>query len=327
MSETTARRVPEGTFRDRIAQNRRNSLLLIAVFLLFVVALGYVIGFAWTGDPAGAIFGLVLAVVAGTVSGLITYFGGARMVLASSRAREVSREEAPVLHNVVEEMALAGGLPKPKIYVIEDSSPNAFATGRDPEHAAVAATSGLLERLDRDELQGVMAHEMAHVGNLDIRYAMLVGVLVGTTVLISDFFLRSLWFGGGRREGGDARLKLVMMVIALVLAILAPIFAKLLQMSISRQREYLADATAVRFTRNPAGLADALEKITRASKPLRTANRATAHLYIVNPLKKRESAKRLFSTHPPPKERIRRLRAMQGAPTEPEGEAENESSG
>ncbi|MDN5697095.1 MAG: M48 family metallopeptidase [Rubrobacter sp.] len=322
MSE--AANLPEGTFRDRIAANRRNSLLLIGIFLLFVVAMGYIVGFAWTGDPAGALFGLVLAIVAGTVSGLVTYFGGAKMVLATSGAKEASREEYPVLHNVVEEMALAGGLPVPKIYVIDDSSPNAFATGRDPEHAAVAATKGLLERLDRDELQGVMAHEMAHVGNLDIRYAMLVGVLVGTTVLISDFFLRSLFFGGGRREGGDARLKLIMMVIALLLAILAPIFAKLLQMSISRQREYLADATAVRFTRNPAGLADALEKITRAAKPLRTANRATAHLYITNPLKKRESAKRLFSTHPPAEERIRRLRAMQGAPVEPEEESPQE---
>lgn len=315
MSESVTRSVPEGTFRDRIAANQRNSLLLIGVFLLFVVAMGYIVGFAWTGDPLGAVFGLVLAIVAGTVSGLITYFGGAKMVLATSGAKEVSREEYPVLHNVVEEMALAGGLPKPTIYVIDDSSPNAFATGRDPEHAAVAATKGLLDTLDRDELQGVMAHEMAHVGNLDIRYAMLVGVLVGTTVLISDFFLRSLFFGR-RGGGGDARLKLIMMVVALLLAILAPIFARLLQMSISRQREYLADATAVRFTRNPDGLADALEKITRAAKPLRTANRATAHLYITNPLKKRESMKRLFSTHPPAEERIRRLRAMQGAPAE-----------
>ncbi|WP_047865956.1 M48 family metallopeptidase [Rubrobacter aplysinae] len=322
MSEATTGRVPEGTFRDRIAQNRRNSLLLIVSFLALVVVLGYIIGFAWTGDPAGALFGLALAIVAGTVSGLITYFGGARMVLATSGAKEVSREEAPVLHNVIEEMALAGGLSMPKVYVIEDASPNAFATGRDPEHAAVAATSGLIERLDRDELQGVMAHEMAHVGNLDIRYAMLVGVLVGTTVLISDFFLRSLWLGGGRRRGGDGngQAQLIMMAVALLFAILAPIFARLLQMSISRQREYLADATAIRFTRNPGGLADALEKITASSKPLKTANRATAHLYIANPLKKRESAKRLFSTHPPPEERIRRLRAMQGAPAEPEAE-------
>ena len=323
MTEPATRRVPEGTFRERIAANQRNSLILIGIFLLFVVAMGYIIGFAWTGDPVGAVFGLVLAIVAGTVSGLITYFGGAKMVLATSGAKEASREEYPVLHNVVEEMALAGGLPVPKIYVIDDSSPNAFATGRDPDHAAVAATKGLLDTLDRDELQGVMAHEMAHVGNLDIRYAMLVGVLVGTTVLISDFFLRSLFFGGGRREGGDARVKLIMMVVALLLAILAPIFARLLQMSISRQREYLADATAVRFTRNPDGLADALEKITRSSKPLRTANRATAHLYITNPLKKRESAKRLFSTHPPADERIRRLRAMQGAYAEQQESGES----
>ncbi|MGF1470126.1 MAG: M48 family metallopeptidase [Rubrobacteraceae bacterium] len=307
----------EGTFRDRISANKRNSLLLIAIFIAFVAVFGYVIGFAWIGDPRGALFGLALAFVAGTVSGLVTYFGGARMVLATSRAREVTHDEAPVLYNVVEEMALASGLPMPKVYIIDDSATNAFATGRDPEHAAVAATSGLLEKLDRDELQGVMAHEMAHVGNLDIRYAMLVGVLVGTTVLISDFFLRSLWFGGGRRMGGDrggggGYAQLIMMLVAILLAILAPIFARLLQLSISRQREYLADATAVKLTRNPKGLADALEKISGDKEVLESANRATAHLYIANPIKKFEKrSKGLFSTHPPIEERVQILRSLE----------------
>lgn len=305
---------PTKTFRERIAVNKRNSLILIALFIAFVAVFGYVVGYAWIGDPAGAIFGLVLAFVAGTVAGVLTYYGGGRMVLASSRAREVSRDEQPVLHNVVEEMALAGGLPRPKVYVVDDNAPNAFATERDPDHAAVAVTSGLLERLDRDELQGVIAHEMSHVGNLDIRYAMLVGVLVGTVVLISDFFLRSLWFGGGRAGGGrgGGQAQLIMFVVALVLAILAPIFAKLLQLSISRQREYLADATAVQLSRNPKGLADALEKISSYRKPLESANRATAHLYISNPFKKkkrRQSA--LFSTHPPIEERVRILRDME----------------
>jgi heat shock protein HtpX len=307
----------EGTFRDRIAVNRRNSLFLIAGFLAFVAVFGYVIGYAWIGDPVSALFGLGLAFVVGTVSGIATYYGGARMVLAASRAKEITHEDAPVLFNVVEEMAIAAGLPMPKVYIIEDTAPNAFATGRDPEHASVAVTSGLLKKLDRDELQGVIAHEMSHVGNFDIRYAMLVGVLVGTTVLISDFFLRGLWFGGGARGGGrggggGGYIQLIMIVVAVLLAILAPLFARLLQLSISRQREYLADATAVQLTRNPKGLADALQKISGDKEVLEAANRATAHLYIVNPVKKFEKrAKGLFSTHPPIEDRIEILRSME----------------
>jgi heat shock protein HtpX len=305
----------EGTFRERIAVNRRSSLLLIAAFLAFVAVFGYVIGYAWIGDPVGALFGLGLAFVVGAISGVATYYGGARMVLAASRAKEITHDDAPVLFNVVEEMTIAAGLPMPKVYIIDDSAPNAFATGRDPEHASVAVTSGLLKKLNRDELQGVIAHEMSHVGNFDIRYAMLVGVLVGTTVLISDFFLRGLWFGGGRggggREGGGYA-QLIMMVVAILLAILAPLFARLLQLSISRQREYLADASAVRLTRNPKGLADALQKIGGDREVLEAANRATAHLYIVNPVKGFEKrAKGLFSTHPPIDERIQILRSME----------------
>lgn len=304
----------QGTFRDRISRNRRNSLFLILIFLIFALVLGYVIGYAWIGDPAGALFGLVVAFALGTISGLVSYYAGDKMVLAASRAKEITHSDAPRLFNIVEEMSIAGGLPMPKVYIIRDSAPNAFATGRDPEHASVAVTSGLLEKLDRDELQGVIAHEMAHVGNYDIRYAMLVGVLVGTTVLISDFFLRGLWFGGGRsrRSEGGGQIQVIMMIVAILLAILAPLFARLLQMSISRQREYLADATAVRLTRNPDGLADALEKISGDREVLEVANRATAHLYIVNPVKGFEKrAKGLFSTHPPIGERIKILRAME----------------
>ena len=290
----------QGTFRDRISANRRNSLFLILAFFVFVLVLGYVIGYAWLGDPRRALLGLALALVVGTVSGLVSYFAGDRMVLAASRAKEITHGDAPQLFNVVEEMTIAGGLPMPKVYIIQDTAPNAFATGRDPEHASVAVTSGLLDKLDRDELQGVIAHEMAHVGNYDIRYAMLVGILVGTTVLISDFFLRGLWFGGGRagnsREGGGY-VQVIMLVVAILLAILAPLFARLLQMSISRQREYLADA---------------LQKISGDREVLEVANRATAHLYIVNPVKSFEKrAKGLFSTHPPIGERIKILRAME----------------
>jgi heat shock protein HtpX len=304
----------EGTFRERISRNKRNSVFLIVVFLAFIAVFGYVIGWAWIGDPVGAIFGLVLAFVVGIISGVATYYGGDRMVLAASRAKEITHDDAPVLFNVVEEMAIAAGLPMPTVYIIEDSAPNAFATGRDPEHASVAVTSGLLDKLNRDELQGVIAHEMSHVGNFDIRYAMLVGVLVGTTVLISDFFLRGLWFGGGSRGrgGGGGYAQLIMLVVAILLAILAPIFARLLQLSISRQREYLADASAVRLTRNPKGLADALQKISGDREVLEAANRATAHLYIVNPVKRFEKrAKGLFSTHPPIGERIEILRSME----------------
>ena len=304
----------QGTFRDRIALNRRNSLLLISGFLGFVSAFGYVVGYALLGDPTSALFGLVLAFVVGTVSGLATYYGGDRMVLAASRAKQITHEDAPVLFNVVEEMSIAAGLPMPKVYVIEDSAPNAFATGRDSEHASVAVTSGLLEKLNRDELQGVIAHEMSHVGNYDIRYAMLVGILVGTTVLISDFFLRGLWWGGdrGRQREGGGQIQLIMIVLAVVFAVLAPLFARLLQLSISRQREYLADATAVQLTRNPKSLADALQKISSDREVLEVANRATAHLYIVNPIKKFEKrAKGLFSTHPPIEERIQILRSLE----------------
>jgi heat shock protein HtpX len=321
----------QGTFRERIARNRRNSLLLIAGFLAFVTVFGYIIGFAWIGDPVGALFGLVLAVIVGTISGLLSYYAGDKMVLAASRAKEITHDDAPVLFNVVEEMTIAAGLPMPKVYIVDDTAPNAFATGRDPEHASVAVTKGLLEKLDRDELQGVIAHEMSHVANFDIRYSMLVGILVGTTVLISDFFLRGLWFGGGRgggrRDGGGGQLQIIMIIIAVVLAILAPLFARLLQLSISRQREFLADATAVRLTRNPKGLADALQKISGDREVLEVANRATAHLYIANPIKKFEKrSKGLFSTHPPIEERIQILRAIEtGGIAETSGQSSTET--
>jgi heat shock protein HtpX len=321
-----------GTFRERIARNRRNSLLLIAAFLAFIIVFGYIIGWAWLGDPLKALAGLAFALVVGVIAGLISYYGGDKIVLAASRAREITHDDAPVLFNVVEEMSIAAGIPMPKVFIVDDTAPNAFATGRDPEHAIVAVTSGLLEKLDRDELQGVIAHEMSHVANFDIRYSMLVGILVGTTVLISDFFLRGLWFGGGRgggRRGGDGgnQLQIIMMLVAIVLAILAPLFARLLQLSISRQREFLADATAVRLTRNPKGLADALQKINGDNEVLEAANRATAHLYIVNPIKRFEKrSKGLFSTHPPIEERIQVLRAIEaGGVAETTGQTSTET--
>jgi heat shock protein HtpX len=266
-----------------------------------------------------------VALVVATVMSIGSYFAGDQLVLLSSGAHEVSIANPPdeykQLANVVTEMSIAGGLPMPKLYVINDTAPNAFATGRDPKHASVAATTGLLQKMDREQLQGVIGHEMSHIGNYDIRFALLVGVLVGSIALLADLFLRwTFWggFGGGRRRSGDreggAGAQLIVLVIAFALAIMAPIFARLVQLAVSRQREYLADATAVEFTRNPAGLERALAKIAGDQEVLEVANRATQHLYIVNPIKQfEERARGLFSTHPPTIERINRLRALRGA--------------
>jgi len=295
-----------------IAANRRNSWFLVLLFALLVIALGYVIGLAWDAGPAGLVFASVVA-VAMTLTG---YFSGDKMLLAASGAKAIEKKDAPQLWNVIEELSIAGGVPMPKVYVIQDSAPNAFATGRDPRHASVAITTGLLEKLSRDELQGVMAHELSHVKNLDIRFAMLAGVLVGVVALLSD------WWGGPRRRrgrSGDGGAGIILLVVGLVFAILAPLFAKLLQLAISRQREYLADASAALLTRYPEGLASALEKIARDPDVLEVANRATQHLYIVNPIKPFEArAKTLFSTHPPLEERVRRLRSMAGGAPRPE---------
>jgi heat shock protein HtpX len=295
---------------DEISANKRNSWLLVAAVTAVLVALGYLLGEYWGNGYVGLGFAVVIA----TVMSLSAYYNGAKMVLAISRARRIEKKDYPQLFNVVDELAIAGGMPVPVIYVIDDSAPNAFATGRDPEHAAVAITTGLLEKLNRDELQGVMAHELSHVGNRDILFATMVGIMVGSIALIADFFLRSMIWGGGRRRsrsgnrgGGGA----ILVVIGLVFALLAPLFARLLQLAVSRQREYLADASAAKLTRYPEGLASALEKIAGDREVLEVANRATQHLYIVNPIKPFEKrAKSLFSTHPPVEERVARLRAM-----------------
>ena len=218
-------------------------------------------------------------------------------------------------------MAIAANVPMPKVYLIDDTAPNAFATGRDPQHASVAITTGLLQKLDREELQGVMAHELIHVRNFDIRFSLMVGVLVGSIALLADFFLRFTFWGGGRRspehdsDSGGGGLQIVVFVVAIVLAILAPIVARLVQLAISRQREYLADASGVELTRNPVGLERALAKITLDTEPLEVANRATQHLYFENPIKGVSGKQsNLFSTHPPVLDRINRLRALQGQP-------------
>lgn len=307
------------TFYREIDRNRRRSWLLMAVVVVVLGLLGGVIGYA-TGFGWG---GVVLAVVVAAVMSAGSFFGGDALVMATSGAQEIDRAQPAdryrQLINVVEEMRLAGGLPPPRVWVIEDSAPNAFATGRDTEHASIAVTTGLLEKLDREQLQGVVAHELSHVGNLDIRFTLLIGVLVGSIALLADWFLRFTFWGGGRRSssgrggGGGGGAMALIFILALVLAVVAPLIGRIVQAAVSRSRESLADATAVELTRNPIGLARALRTISDDREVLEAANRATQHLYIINPIKSfEERAKSLWDTHPPIGERIRALEAIAG---------------
>jgi heat shock protein HtpX len=305
------------TFYQQESSNRRKSVLLLVVIAVVFAIFGFVVGYALTGTSTGGVSALVLALIVAGLLSLFSYYAGDSLVLATSSAQQVDEQQAPQLMNVVREMAIAANVPMPRVYVIDDTAPNAFATGRDPKHASVAITSGLLQKLDREELQGVLGHELSHVRNLDIRFALLVGVLVGGIALLADFFLRfTFWSGfGGRRSRNDSSggIAAVMFVVALILAIIAPIFASLVQLAVSRQREYLADASSVELTRNPYGLERALAKISADQEPLEAANRATQHLYIVNPIKKLgDKSSGLFSTHPPILDRINRLRQLTG---------------
>ena len=308
------------TFAAQQAANRRNSILLIVVVALLLGALGFTIGYGTTGYVEGAFGVTTIAIVIAMLLSVGSYFAGDKLVLAASGAKEVSQQSAPQLMNVVQEMALAAGVPMPKVYIIDDTAPNAFATGRDPKHASVAITTGLLQKLDREELQGVIGHELSHVRNYDIRFSLLVAVLVGSIALLADFFLRFTFWGGGRRGGGDrdkggGGLAAILFVVAIVLAIIAPFIARLVQLAVSRQREYLADASSVELTRNPRGLEQALAKIAGDQEVLEVANRATQHLYFTNPIKKFEQrSSNMFSTHPNIVDRINRLRQLSGEP-------------
>ena len=305
------------TFYNQIRDNRRKSVLLALIVVLLFGALGFSIGFAISGEVVGALAVMGIALAVGALLALGSYFGGDSLVLSVSGAKEVDPASAPQLMNVIQELAIAANIPMPKVYVIDDTAPNAFATGRDPKHASVAITSGLLQKLDREELQGVMAHELSHVQNLDIRFAMIVGVLVGSIALLADFFLRFTFWGGGRRsrdrDSGGGGLQIVFFVIAIILAIIAPLIARFVQLAVNRQREYLADASSVGLTRNPYGLERALAKIATDTEVLEVANRATQHMYFTNPIKKfEERSKGLFSTHPATVDRINRLRDLTG---------------
>jgi heat shock protein HtpX len=287
--------------------------LLIFIFLLIIIGFGFVLS-QYYGSPAL----LVLAVLFSTVTAFISYFFSDKITLAISHAQEIDLKTQPALYRIVENLTIAAGLPMPRVYVIDDSAINAFATGRNPKNAVVCVTTGALQRLDQTELEGVLAHELSHIGNYDIRFMTLVVVLVGTVTLLADWMFRASLFGGRRRSNDSGGNNGLFLVIGLVLAILSPIVATLIQLAVSRKREYLADASGALLTRYPEGLASALEKIQADKEPLEVANKATAHLYIANPLKDPDGKTpsgwfaNLFNTHPPIEDRIKRLREMGG---------------
>jgi heat shock protein HtpX len=298
---------------ELIRANQRRAATLVVMMAGLLFLLGYALGEALA--PGAGAGGLLVAFLVWIVLTLVSYYQGDSIFLTLARARRIEKKDNPVLFNVVEEMSIAAGLPRPPdVYVIDEAAPNAFATGRDPQHAALAVTAGLLETLDRDELQGVVAHELGHVANRDVLYMMMVGVMLGTIVLLADVGARAFFWGGGRRRtssrsGGQAQL--IILVVAIVLMILAPLVAQLIYLAISRRREYLADASSALYTRYPEGLASALEKISGSTAKLGVATRATAPMYIVNPLEvSARGLAQLSSTHPPIGERIRILRAM-----------------
>jgi len=294
---------------NRIDENKRQTVYIMVAFTAVISAVGYFAG-QYYGEGSGVTF-LGFALIFSGISGFISYYESDKIVLAISGAKEVKETDNPYIHKLVENLCIGSGLPKPKIFVINDTALNAFATGRDPQHAVICFTTGIIERLDKLELEGVTAHELSHIGNYDIRLMSVVSVLVGTIVLLSDWFTRGMFYGGGRkRDRGEA--SGILMLVGLVLIILSPIIASLIKLALSRQREFLADSSAALLTRYPKGLADALRKISSDKEVLEAANGATAHLYITNPLKGEQAnfMTKLFSTHPSVAERIRRLEEM-----------------
>jgi len=291
-----------------IAKNKRKSAALLMVFFVITVIIGWWASYYFELGPGFVLLMFIIAVV----MALMSFFQGDKIALSVAGAKQIKKEDNPYVYRMVENLCITTGLPMPKVYVINDPALNAFATGRDPEHASIAVTTGLVQTLENEELEGVLAHELSHVKNYDIRLMMVVIISVGFIALISDIALRSFFWGGrGRSSGSKGNAAAILLIVGLVLAILAPLASKLIQLAISRKREFLADASGALITRYPDGLASALEKIQHSTQPLKRANRATAHLYIANPFKRdtmKSSISRLFSTHPPIEERIKRLR-------------------
>ena len=295
---------------SQISSNKLKTWLIIALFVIFITTLLYVYG-----NASG--YGLSFAGMALITSGVMSfasYYYSDKIILGMSKAKQIKKNDNPELFRIVENLCIGAGIPMPKVYIIDDSAPNAFATGRDPKHAVVCATTGILQKLNKIELEGVIAHELSHIRNFDIRFMAIVVILVGLVALLADFFMRSLWYGESRRnERGRGDAQGIFLLIGIVLAILSPIIATLIQLAVSRKREFLADASGALLTRYPEGLATALEKISKDKEPLEVANNATAHLYIANPFKGKISGSwfaNLFNTHPPIEERIKILRLM-----------------
>ncbi|HZJ40650.1 MAG TPA: M48 family metallopeptidase [Candidatus Saccharimonadales bacterium] len=289
--------------------NKRKTWAYLAGFFVFIMIVGYIFSVAMDDSTI-----LYIAVFISVIANFFAYYNSDKMVLAMSKAHEIDHDSNRELYHLVENLCITAGLPTPKIYIIDDTAPNAFATGRDQDHAVIAVTSGLLQKLDKVELEGVIAHELSHIGNRDILLATIVTVLVGLVVLLADWFRRWSFFGGRRRSSSENnQMQLIITIAAIVLSILAPLFAYMLQFTISRKREFAADADGALLTRYPEGLARALEKISADQEPLEVANRATAHLYIASPFKgenKHGWLMKVFMTHPPVEERIKKLRGL-----------------
>jgi heat shock protein HtpX len=290
---------------SQITANKRKTWLLILVVVSLIVGLSAVYGYIQGLDIGATI---IVGTLIASIHALFSYFFADKVALSVTGAKPISKQQAPELWNLVENLCIANGQPVPKIYIIEDDSPNAFATGRNPDQASIAFTTGILKLLNKQELEGVAAHELSHVKNYDIRVMTVVVVLVGAIMLLADVMLRTMHFGGNRKNERGNSLALLA-IIGIVLAILSPLFAQLIKLAVSRSREYLADASGALLTRYPEGLAQALEKISAASKPMQKTSHATAHLFIANPFGK-QGFSQLLSTHPPAAERIRRLRTM-----------------
>ncbi|HLD28121.1 MAG TPA: M48 family metallopeptidase [Patescibacteria group bacterium] len=294
---------------NQIDANKRKTWILIIVFVALISALGYFLGYVL--EYGNGI--LILAVVVSIIMSLFGYYSGDKVALAVSGAKPIARDQDPYVYRLVENLCITAGIPEPKVHLINDEAINAFATGRDPAHASIAITTGAIAKLENEELEGVIAHELSHIKNYDIRLMTIVIVLVGIIVLMSDWFLRISFFGSNRnrRSGGGGQLGTILMVVGILLIVLSPIIAQLIKLSISRKREYLADASGSLLTRYPEGLARALEKIKNDPQPTKKASNATAHLYIANPFgNQKKFLKNAFSTHPPIEDRIAQLRSM-----------------
>jgi len=289
---------------NEINSNKRKSYFLIFLFLIIIALIGYAAGIYYGNRYAG----LIIALVVSIIYCLIAFYSGDKMVLGLNKAIEAKKQDHPFYVNTVEGISIAAGINTPKAYVINDEAINAFATGRDPEHASITVTTGALKKLNRSELEGVISHEISHIKNYDIRLMMLVVILVGIIILLSHFFLRSMWFGKGGSKKDSGGLGVILLVVGIILAIFAPLIAQLIKLAVSRKREFLADASGALLTRHPQGLADALKKIKEDPNKLKIASKATEHLYIANPFKNK--GKIMFSTHPNVDERIKRLEGM-----------------